>query len=468
MNYKFYFIFVLILSGYLPLSAQYIIHIAGNNTIGFSGDGGLAVKAALIDPAGICRDNEGNLYIADFGNNRIRKITAATGIINTIAGGGVGSATGDNIPATSASISGPYGLCIDNANNLYFANGMGRIRKINLSTGIITTFAGVLTGGYTGDGGPATSAELGTSTDVALDLANNIYIADYGNNVIRKVTASTGIITTVAGTGVAGYNGDNIMATAAALHGPTGVYIDNASNLYIAEQANNRVRRVDAITGIITTVAGIGPSGGIGSLSGDGGPATAAGLNYPSRVTMDNLGNLYISDLGNVRIRKVSVSTGIITTYAGSIIPSGGIDSTGDGGPATGAAIQPFGMCFDSCGNLFFADQGNRVRAITPTLPVKGRLCGYDIDESVPGLAGIIEGLSIVPNPNAGSFTLNISSGLDEAALITITNMVGQVVRQFTALTNKEQELHLSGPPGVYFITASTTQGRWSGKVVVE
>lgn len=299
--------------------AQYIIHIAGNNIYGVVPvDGGPALNSSLNQPTGICRDSTGNLYIGDAGNGTVRKITAATGIITTVAGGGLSSATADNIPATSAYITAPFGICLDKTeSNLYIADDRSRIRKVNIATGAITTAAGTITPGYTGDNGPATAAGLGQPADVCIDTAGNIYLADYGNHAIRRVDAVTGIISTVAGIGSPGFSGDNGPATAAKLDYPEGVYVDKNNNLYIADRQNNRVRKVDAGTGNIATIAGTGAV----SYSGDGGPATAANLYNPIRVNMDKMGNIYISEYSGVRLRKINAATGIITTFAGNGSP---------------------------------------------------------------------------------------------------------------------------------------------------
>ena len=330
----------------------------------------------------------------------VRKINAATGIITTFAGGGPATANGDNIPATSANIPGPYGICIDATNNnLYIADARHRIRKVNLATGIITTAAGndTITGGLKGDGGPATAAGLFQPYDVTVDAVNNLYIADYNNYAIRKVTAATGIITTIAGTGFrgTGHGGNNRPATTDSLYHPMGICLDNAGNVYITDA--NRIRKVTAATGIITTVAGNDTMG----LSGDGGPATAAELSFPERLSIDKAGNIYIADINNGRIRLVNASTGIITTYAGSVPPIVWIDSIGDSGLATAAQLMPTNLCLDTCGNLFFTDEGCRVRAVTAALPVNYRLCNFTYNNTA-GVASPPFGkltMTVYPNP---------------------------------------------------------------------
>jgi hypothetical protein len=269
---------------------------------------------------------------------------------------------GDNGPATLASLNLPSSIALDGAGNLYIADSLHyRIRVVNAKTGIITTFAGNGTPGYGGDNGPALSATLNTPSGVAVDGAGNVYIADSGNNVVRKVTASTGIVTTVAGNGSPGSPtkvGDGGAATAANLNNPQGVTIDIGGNLFIADCANHRIRRVDAATGIITTVAGNGttnPATGAGGFSGDGGPATSAELNYPYTVAFDAVGNMYIPDSSNNRIRKVTPA-GVISTFAGD----GASDYKGDGGGATAAALfSPEGVIADPAGNVYISDTQN-------------------------------------------------------------------------------------------------------------
>ncbi len=322
--------------------------VAGNGIAGFSGDGGPAISASLEWPEGVAVDSAGNLYIADWYNVRIRKVSGGT--ITTVAGNGNKSFSGDGGPATSASLSGPKEVAVDSAGNLYIADGF-RVRKV--SGGTITTVAGNGVWGFSGDGGPATSASLDSPCGVAVDSAGNLYIADWGNSRIRKVSGGT--ITTVAGNGNPGFSGDGGPATSASLSGPTGVAVDSADNLYIADADNSRIRKVSG--GTITTVAGNENWG----FSGDGGPATSAWLNAPEGVAVDSVGNLYIADTGNDRIRKVSRAT--ITTVAGN----GAYRFSGDGGPATSASLDgPWGLAVDSAGNLYIADTwNNRIRKVS-------------------------------------------------------------------------------------------------------
>ena len=335
-----------------------ITTVAGSGGLG---DGGLATSAVIDGPDGVAVDGAGNIYIADCGNNRIRKVDASTGVITTVAGNGsVDYLPGDGGVATAAGM-GPAGLAADSAGNLYVADFVNqRIRKVAAATGVITTVAGNGHPGYSRDGGLALSASLNYPTGVAVDRSGNLYIADQHNNRIRKVAAASGVITTVAGNGTAGYAGDGGPATWASLDYPTGVTVDGLGNLYIADQRNNRIRKIVASTGTIMTVAG----DGTGDYSGDGGPARAAALWSPTGVAVDGAGNIYIAEIWSNRIRKVDVSTGIIVTVAGS--EAIGYATTDDGAPATQASLNgPGGVAVDGAGNIYIADTwNNRIRMV--------------------------------------------------------------------------------------------------------
>ena len=336
--------------------------IAGTGIAGFTGDGGQSVCSKLNNPAGVAVDASGNLYIADDGNSAIRKVTVSTGIISTLAGNGTAGSTGDGGASTSAKLSYPFGVCLDASGNVYIAdNGNSRIRKITVSTGIITTVAGNGVAGFSGDGNAATIAQLRQPSGVAVDASGNIYIADWGNSRIRKVTLSTGKISTIAGNGTNGYNGDGIAATSSELNGSTGIIgvaVDGAGNVYIGDATNNRVRKVTVSSGIISTIAG----NGTGGYAGDGTAANSAELNLPAGVAFDVSGNMYIAEQYNNRIRKVLLSSGIINTIAGN----GTAGYTGDGGAATNASLHsPSGVAVDNAGNVFIADDlNNRVREL--------------------------------------------------------------------------------------------------------
>ena len=311
-----------------------------------------------------------NLYIAVNWNNRVRKITASTTIITTIAGTGSESYSGDGGAATSAALNSPVGVALDSSSNVYISDyDNNRVRKITVSTGIISTIAVTGTAGYSGDGGQATSAAIKYPRGIDLDNVGNVYFGDYGAfNVVRKVTVSTGIISTLAGTGSTsgGYNGDNIQATSATLNTPAGVVLFEG-NVYISEYSGHRIRKIDVATGLITTVVGTGTA----SSTGDGSAATSATIKAPFFSRFDLNGNLYITEYSGHRIRKViTVSTAIpsvvptvtpttatpsvyyldiITTIAGT----GTSSYSGDNGAATSATLySPYGVAVDTSGRI--------------------------------------------------------------------------------------------------------------------
>ncbi|HEX4168708.1 MAG TPA: choice-of-anchor D domain-containing protein, partial [Bryobacteraceae bacterium] len=276
---------------------------------GYTGDGGLAVKAKLSNPVAVALDGSGNLYIADQGNNVIRKVNAVTGLIVTVAGGGTGGGTADGLgdggPATNAILSGPNDVAIDGAGNLFIADSFnGLIRRVDAASGIITVALG------TG---------LQDPTGVAVDPAGNLYIADTNNSVVRRMDTS-GKVTVVAGTGVSGYTGDLGLAISAKLMKPACIRLDAAGDLYIADQAKNVIRQVNAQSGIITTIAGTGAA----NFSGDGGLATGAVLSSPTGVALDSAGNIYIADTANNVIRKISKTSGLTfpSTLVGEASPA--------------------------------------------------------------------------------------------------------------------------------------------------
>jgi uncharacterized protein (TIGR03437 family) len=287
--------------------------VSGGTITTVVGTGGLPVSPALNQPSAIFVDSAGDIFIADTVNNMIREVSAA-GTATIIAGGGLGGFFGDGGAANQAVLFNPQGLYVDSSGNIYIADTLNNaVRKVTASTGIITAFAGNEIGGFSGDGGKATSAQLYSPTGVTMDNAGNLLIADKFNNRIRSVSPG-GNITTIAGNGTAGFSGDNGLATAAALYNPTGVFVDASGNIFVTVYYSNRIRKI-APGGIITTVAG----GGAQSFSGDGGPAASGSLNHPSTVAVDGSGNIFIADTGNNRIREVSASTGT----GPSINPSG-------------------------------------------------------------------------------------------------------------------------------------------------
>ncbi|MEO8660283.1 MAG: hypothetical protein ABI693_17575, partial [Bryobacteraceae bacterium] len=396
--------------------------IAGTRTGGFSGDRGPAVAAMLNLPTGVALNAAGVIFVADYYNQRLRRIDPLTGIVATLAGTGVPGDSGDGQPSTAARLKYPCTVAFDKEGNVYIGQQQStRVRKILVSTGIISTVAGLGGSDETGDGGPALIAGLSSPTGVALDDSNNLYIAEYNNARVRRVSGHTQIINTfagsvnvgndgpataavlndpcgfcvdrhgymlltdqsnqmvrsvdtsgvirrVAGTGIAGYNGDSILASDAQLSVPSDVQLDSVGNMYICDRGNSRVRKVDPQSGIISTVAGDGTSG----YGGDWGAATSAQLNQPRAITIDAHNNLYIAELGSFRVRFVNLGSTAVSLYPGTTnaitVPPGVIvtiagtgvsGSLGDGGPAIAAQVNsPRGVTTDSFGNVYITEGG--------------------------------------------------------------------------------------------------------------
>ena len=455
-------------------ATQVITTAAGNCTTNCTGlgDGGPATSAVLIDPTGVAINSAGDLLIVDAGENRIRRVDGATQVVTTAAGNGSCCFSGDGGPATSAD--GASGsIALDSAGNLFIGNGslvrrvdastqvistvagtehpqsLGEggpatsaylnfvadiafdsagslfivdehehlVRRVDAATQVITTIAGKIgsncfpCAGFSGDGGLATAALLAYPDGVAVDGAGNLFISDGNNERVRRVDASTRVINTYTGNGYQSYGGDGGPATSAELNGPYGLATDKAGNLFIADEANHRIRRVDAATGVITTVAGNGyrdpsnPYGDVGGFSGDGGPATSAELNEPTGVAVDGAGNLFIADYGNNRIRRVDAATQVITTVAGGgatgcSLCGGGF--SGDGGPATSAELNsPKGIAVDGAGNLFIADNGNnRIREVVASKQATSVAVSSSANPSVVGQAVT---LTATVHPSSGS-----------------------------------------------------------------
>lgn len=343
------------------LSAQSVTTIAGKGTAGISGDGGPAVDAQLYGPTDAVTDKDGNIYVAEINNNRIRKIDV-NGNISTFAGNGLNGFQGEGGPAANARLYRPYSLAISGG-NLYVADqNNNAIRKINLSTTIITTVVGKSTAGFSGDGGLATAALLNKPTGIAVDAAGNMFIADNVNNRIRKVDVN-GIITTIAGDGGAGFSGDGGPATSSRLKNPNGVAVDGSGNVYIADRGNHRIRKIST-DGKITTVAGNGMQG-----SGtDGDPALSTRFDYPFDVTVDFFGNVMIADWGGSRIRKLDIQTNTVKTVV----------------DLTSVPVMPTGIGIDELGNIFIPDQlGNKLYKAEQALP--STLAAPVLLSAVPG-----------------------------------------------------------------------------------
>ena len=389
-----------------PVTAQTVETVAG----GFVGDGGAATEASFVLPEFVVQDPSGNVYISDLFAHRIRKVTPA-GIISTYAGTGISGYSGDGGPATSAMLRGPTGLTIDSAGNLIIADqGNERVRQIDTS-GIITTIAGNGVAGYSGDGGPATEASLNGPWGVTLDAAGNLYITDILNQVVREVD-TPGIITTFAGNGVAGYSGDGGPATEASLNFPRGMVLDTTGNLYIADTFNHRVRIVNT-AGNINTFAG---NGNIG-FSGDGGLATSARIGNPRGLAFLG-GALYISNAGSARIRAVTLTTGIINTFAGSFF---GFDGDGHALLST-QFFAPTGLWFDASGNLLVVDSFNgRLRELAGG--VATTTAGGFIGDAGPATLASLVGPANIAFDTAGNYYIADTTG----NRIRKVNTMGQI-----------------------------------------
>jgi trimeric autotransporter adhesin len=441
----------------------------GNYSRGVSGIGGLASLAQLYQSNSVAVDKPGNIYITDNPNNKVYRIEAATGIINTVAGtGNPGLNHGNGAPATAANIAAPSGVATDTSGNFYFIeNGMA-VRKVNIATGIITRVAGGIQYGYSGDGGPATSALLNKANVLTVDRAGNLYITDRGNNVIRKVTAATGLITTVAGNGTAGYSGDGGQATSASLNQPYGVAVDRSGNIYIADYYNSLIRKVNAVSGIITTVAGIAGSAG---YNGDNRLATTANISYPYGITTDKDDNVIFCD--GDRVRKITIATGFLNNIAGTgrVNYNAHDNYNGDNIPALTAGLTfPNSVCLDTAGNLYIGDWGSfRLRKVTyaaapgpqPRMAVNNPVTGTTITTDIK--------TKMYPNPAHGSVFVYVNG--NGKTTITLTDMWGKtiatqqkdIVGAFTTSFSLQKL-----PAGIYFVTVFANKDKQVHKLLVQ
>ena len=442
--------------------------VAGNvNSPGYIGDGGAATSANLNNPSGVAVDTAGNIYIADALNNRIRKVNT-NGIISTVAGNGKQGYSGDGGAATSASLSLPSGLAVDAVGNIYIAEGQ-RIRKVNTS-GVISTVAGNGTDGYSGDGGAATSASLNDPTGVSVDAAGNIYIADQLNSRIRKVNTN-GVISTVVGNGIQGYSGDGGAATSASLNNSIAVTVDAVGNIYIADEGNNRIRKVNT-SGVISTVAGNGTNG----YSGNGGVSTNAELNNPFGIAVDGTGNMYIADNGNQRIRKVSVGAVPITLASFTAIANNKTIIT-TWHTSTELNTSYFiiqhstdGSSFTDIGTVKAIGNGANGYQFTDNSPTNGinyyRLKSVDKDgaftySKVVSVQFTVNSnqLTVFPNPSKSSITI---SGNHIVSIQVVDNM-GKIIKTQALKDATNPTLSISGlSAGIYHLCVQTTDGKVS------
>jgi uncharacterized protein (TIGR03437 family) len=395
-------------------TAQTISTIAGDGAASFAGDAGLATAAALNHPRIMAIDAAGNIFVADMDNSRVRRV-ATNGIITTVAGTGVAGYSGDNGPAIAAQLSQPQAVAIDASGNLIIADTQNRrIRRVDAS-GTITTIAGTGVEGYTGDGGPATSAQLHQAVDLAVDSTGNIYFADSTGQRIRKIWTN-GIISTVAGNGVQGFSGDGGSATSAMMDFPVAVALDAQNNIYISDANNFRIRMVNAASGNIATIVGNGVEG----FSGDGGPATSATLNFAYGVRVDSTGRIFVADASNNRVRMVA--NGTISTVAGT----GADGFSGDGGLATGAMLSfPWAVAVDASGNVLVSDRVNtRVRKIamsTQAAPVLFANGTVNVASYAP--AGSANG-AVAPGSMVAIFGTDLAGGTGRAVIVPLQTTV--------------------------------------------
>ncbi len=422
-------IFLLLFVSSIISEAQVINSSAGNGISGYTGDGGPSLLATMTNPRGIAIDNFGNLFIADHNNSCIRKVNAS-GIISTVAGCGVMGYSGDGGPANLAHLDRPNGVAVDALGNIYISDAYNhRIRKVDTS-GIISTIAGTGINGFSGDGGPASAALIEWPFAIATDVVGNIYFGDSFNHRIRKIN-SAGIISTIAGTGIMGYSGDGGPATLAQIYLVTSIAIDAFGNIFLCDEQNHSIRKIDSL-GIITTIAGSGVQG----FSGDGGPATLAKLDFPQGVCISPTGDIYITDRNNFRIRKVSL--GKIYTIAGN----GSSGYSGDGGNPLSAQMGfSSGIALSSSGNIMFADESNLVvRVVCPAINCP----------QTDSLSNVNNVPYIFPNPSNDVITIK---GIEKEELI-LTDNRGNLICHIALNEENNFKCIISNlENGIYFLT---------------
>jgi hypothetical protein len=423
------------------LQAQGIVTIAGTGTIGYSGDGGQATNARIL-PSAVCTGQQGDIYFADASNNVVRKI-ATSGIVTTVAGNGSSGFSGDGGPATNAQFNLCQNVILDDTGNIYISDLYNnRVRKVSVA-GIVTTIAGTGTAGYNGDGGQATAARIAGPQGMAFDKYGNFYFAESGSVGIRKI-APSGIITTVAGHGASGYAGDGGQATAAIFHNILGIWIDSNDVIYLADKENYRIRKIMP-DGIVTTYAGTGHTGSVTN----GGSALSSSF-MPWGVIGDKFGNIFFSNYLDNSVYRIS-KEGNIYRVAGST--SAGF--SGDGGPATAAQLNhPFFLCLDDCGNIYIPDGGNyRIRKVSYSK------CNYLAEEELRKQ----DELNIYPNPVRDVLHIENASAIE---WIDVVDVLGRNVLQTYPPSERTTTIcleHLS--PGLYMIKVN---GAFVQRVVKE
>ncbi len=432
----------LFISTIISAQSGYINTIAGNGIAGFAGDGQPATNAKIDTMGFTAVDDSGNVYIADAQNNRIRKVYAKTGIMATIAGTGTPGWTGDYGLAVNAEIYYPFGICVDKNYNVYFTdNGNGIVRKIVQATGTIYTIAGTGNGGNTGNGGKADTATFDDPTGITVDAAGNVYVADDIGSCVRKINASDSVINLYAGNNIHGYNGDGGQATAAELNNPLGIAMDKSGNLYIVEWKEFTVRKVDD-SGVINEFAGIPGNNNYTTASGPN--ATTIPLGEPTGVCADKYGNVYIADPGNGIVRQINGTNGYDYVTAGSA----DIGFSGDGGPAVDAELNyPFTVSVDTNFNIYIGD-----------------LLNFRIRKENGGPTAVPEvsangNFAIYPNPASSSLNIRFSGTYSNGNnTIEIEDITGRTVSTYekNVKPNSTFNADISGMAnGMYFIKIS-------------
>jgi sugar lactone lactonase YvrE len=440
------FLFSFLFSVSLHAQNGIITTIAGSGSAGFSGDGGQALLAEFNRPSGIAVDTLGNIYISDRDNNRVRKIDV-NGVVTTIAGTGNAGSSGDGGPAISAELNKPKGIVLDAQGNIYVAEFAGhRVRKIDVN-GNISTYAGTGISGYNNDNIQANTAMLKEPRNLALDAAGNLYIGEYTGYRIRKVSPA-GIITTVVGTGYSGSITDGTPAISSPIDLVSGIAIDDTGNIYFSGQYSSRFYKVNT-AGNVYKIAGLWQMWS----NGDGGPALQAGLDNPADVLADTSG-VYLIDQGDFRIRKIN-GQGIINGFAGN----GNQGFSGDGGAAINAMMEPAGFAKDRWGRMYIADGGNnRIRMIdTAQAPV-----------SIQAIAADAEEILVYPNPaRSGVVEINIPGNIKAHTELIVMNVAGQEIKSIPVESGGRQKMELNIAAGSYFLVIKSKERNWLGKLTI-
>ncbi|MGP8215753.1 MAG: T9SS type A sorting domain-containing protein [Bacteroidia bacterium] len=436
---KLFLLFSLLVFHFSLIKAQTVSTLAGDTIAGDSNGTGAAAR--FFHPTGVATDNNGNLYVADYGNDKIRKIVISTGVVTTLAGSGTQGST--NGIGTIANFYQPYGVATDGNGNLYIADTYNNeIRKIVISSAEVSTVAGTSNPGSIN--GTGTAASFALPTGIVTD-GINLYVAEWGNNDIRKIVISNYAVTTLVGSTIQG--AANGTGTSASFYYPSELALDGRGNLYVSDAYNSEIRQIIIDSAIVTTLAG---STTIGSTDGTG---TTASFKYPEGIAFDGNGNLYVADSQNDELRKIVISTTEVTTLAGSTTPG----ST-NGTCTTASFHAPFGLTLDSSGNLYVADvANNEIRMIT------------GIPTSISTLASNSASISVYPNPNNGAFQLRIKNYESGIRNVEIYNLLGEKVYSQFSTFNSQFSIDISSrPAGMYFIRLESSDGNVATKKFVK